>query len=656
MKFKPALPLIAAALAAVFTPPEPLVPSAWATENLVVPDGPNAGERWDPSLTPYTPSIIDVLGPDTPHNIGVVRKSSQTGLTIGGLALVGGYVDLAPCRIGYALPTIDALHEFNREKLMPAIDQTPALARKVRGQVSRSARGSTAHSKRFAGGSLTLINANSAADLRMKTLKVGVADEVDEWADDLADQGDPLDLLKARFIAFHATGDWKLYIVSTPTLKGSSRVDALFLAGDRRYWRMPCPHCGEKIRFEFKHLKFNDKPPYQAHYVCQKNGCIIEHYEKRAMVCAGEFVATNAEGQHPSFHIDALTSLLTTWDHVAEAYLNAKGDFKKEKVFWNTWLGLAYEMKGDAPDHERLMERREDYPENTIPPRGLMLVAGADVQHSGIWVEVVAFAPDRQSWTISARWLEGDTTDPDGGAFKKLAEVYDEQFLDSFGGLRQIEAMAVDAGDGGRANQVYSFSRGRNRAFAIHGRPGWTTPAIGTPTRVDITLKGKKTRRGATLWPIGTWSLKGEWYANLRKPGIAAGKDTDPPGYCHFGSFLDENYFKQVTSEYLTTKKFRGRTRQEWDESGPNHLLDCRVYAMAMADYLGLRRLTDDQWMQIAADRGVPEELRQPDLLAPLSVQFAAHNDAEPTPAPPAAPAAAAKPRRSFAELGKKLD
>ncbi len=43
-----------------------------------------------------------------------------------------------------------------------------------------------------------------------------------------------------------------------------------------------------------------------------------------------------------------------------------------------------------------------------------------------------------------------------------------------------------------------------------------------------------------------------------------------------------------------------------------------------MADYLGLRRLTDDQWMEIAADRGVPEELRQPDLLAPLSVQLAA--------------------------------
>jgi phage terminase large subunit GpA-like protein len=62
-------------------------------------------------------------------------------------------------------------------------------------------------------------------------------------------------------------------------------------------------------------------------------------------------------------------------------------------------------VRGDAPDWQRLFERREDYAENTVPPLGLLLVAGADVQHSGIWLEVVAFAPDRQSWTVSARFL-----------------------------------------------------------------------------------------------------------------------------------------------------------------------------------------------------------------------------------------------------------
>ena len=81
-----------------------------------------------------------------------------------------------------------------------------------------------------------------------------------------------------------------------------------------------------------------------------------------------------------------------------------------------------------------------------------------------------------------------------------LTQWYDRHFPDAFGARRQIDALAVDAGDGGRANQVYAWTRGRHRAFAIKGMPGWTHPAIGTPTKVSINLKGKKIARGATLW------------------------------------------------------------------------------------------------------------------------------------------------------------
>ena len=625
MKFRRALPIVAGALAAAFAPSPPVVPSAWAREHLFVPDGPRTGAAWDPALTPYVAPIIDCLAPELPHTRVVVRKSAQTGLSIGGLAWIGSLIDRAPARMAYVLPTIDALSEFNREKLTPAIENSPALKAKVEPQVARSGFGSTAHSKRFPKGSLVLINANSASELRSKTLRYAVADEVDEWPDDLDGQGDPFTLLRGRFISFEATGEWKILEISTPTLKGSSRIDADFEAGDQRFWFMPCPHCGEQIRFVFDRLRFEKRPPYQAHYVCPENGCIIEHHDKATMVRSGSFLPTNPDGLYPSFHVDAMMSLLTTWDILAELFQTSRGDPRKEKSFWNTRLGLAYEMRGDAPDHERLMERRIDHPENIVPAHGLLLTAGADVQHSGIWVEVVAFAPDRQSWTVSARWLEGDTTDPEAGAFLALGKVYDEDFPDAFGGFRRLDAMGVDAGDGGRANQVYSFTRKRPKAFALKGMPGWTTPAIGTPTKVDVTYRGRRRTGGATLWPVGTWSLKAEFYTNLRKPGLAAGAEADPPGYCHFGRFLGENYFKQITSEYLKDEKTRdGRTRRVWHESGPNHLLDCRVYAMAMADYLGLRRLTEAQWMALARDRGVPRDLQEPDLLAPQTVRMSA--------------------------------
>ena len=644
---KSALPIVAAALAAVLAPPAEMVPSAWAAANLVVPDGPRAGQRWDPELTPYIAEIIDTLGPDSEHNFVAVRKSAQTGVSVAGIALVGSYIALAPARLSYALPTIDAVQEFNREKLSPTLEQTPALREKVRPQTSRSTTGSTTTSKKFPGGSLVLINANSAPDLRAKTLKIGVADEIDEWADDLEGQGDPLDLYEGRFTAFHATGDWRLLALSTPTLSGSSRIDRLFLAGDQRVRHVKCPHCAEEFRFEFQGLKFNRLPPYEAHYVAPCCGSIIEHHEKATLVRGGRFVATNEDGLYPSFHVDALISLLTTWDKIAEAWWKAQGDETRLKAFYNLWLGLAFEMRGDAPDHERLMERREDgLEENRIPARGLLLTGGADVQHSGIWLEVVAWAPDRQSWSVTARWLEGDTSVPNAGAWTKLASVYDERFVDAYGSVREIDAMAIDAGDGGRANQVYAFARGRNRAFATKGMPGWTTPAIGTPTRVDITLGGKKIKRGATLWPIGTWSLKGEFYSYLRKPGRAAGQEIDPPGYCHFGGFLGENYFKQITAEYLAEVKFRGRVRREWRPSREdNHLLDCRVMATAMADYLGLSRMTAEQWARLAGMRGVPAELADPDLLAPDPVKVAAQPDpVPPVPTTQAAPVPTAKP------------
>ena len=604
-----AISVVALALAAVFTPPAPLVPSAWAKENFVVPDGPRAGKKWDDSLTPYVGPFLDTLTPDTPHNRAVMRKSAQTGLSVGGLAWVAGLIDRAPARMAYVLPTIDALHEFNREKLTPVLEQTPAMVEKVKAQIKRSGSGSTARSKRFAGGSLILINANSAADLRMKTLKYAVADEVDEWPRDLDGQGDPWAMLEARFIAFHASGDWKLLEISTPTLAGSSRIDADFEAGDQRFWHMPCPHCGSRIRFQFENLKFNPKPPHEAHYVCQANGCVIEHYGKASMVRAGEFIATNADdGLWPSFHIDALTSLLTTWDNIAKAYTDARGDPKKEMAFYNLWLGLAFEMRGDAPDHVRLYERREEYPSGTVPARGLIFVAGCDVQHSGIWAELTAFAPNRESWTISARWIEGDTTDPDAGAFAALAELIEEAFPTEQGGVRTLDAVAIDAGDGGRSNQVYAFARGRPKVYAIKGASGWSTPSIGTPTKVDIKLKGKKVRRGVSLWPVGTWSLKAEFYANLRKNGVSSGAVEDPAGYCHHNKDLDENYFKQITAEYLADEVRNGRSQRVWRESGPNHLLDCRIYAMAIADHLGLRRNTKQKWLDLARKYGLPDD------------------------------------------------
>jgi phage terminase large subunit GpA-like protein len=80
---------------------------------------------------------------------------------------------------------------------------------------------------------------------------------------------------------------------------------------------------------------------------------------------------------------------------------------------------------------------------------------------------------------------------------------------------------------------------------------------------------------------------------------------TFPPGFCHFGRFLDENYFKQITSEYLEDGVFRGRKRKTWKQRPhrDNHFLDCRVGNIAGA-HAYFTSFKADDWAARAKERG----------------------------------------------------
>lgn len=644
---KSAIAVMGAEAIALITPPRKVLPAGWAAENLVVPDGPRANEKWSPSLTPYVVEPLNNSGPDSPVNKEAIRKSAQTGFTVMAIAIVGSSIDTDPSGgILLVQPTDGALSDFIADKLNPAIEQSAALKAKVKPQVSRSGEGSTTYLKRYPGGSMALAIANSTADLRSKTKRKIIKDEASEYPDDLDGQGSPHAMIEARYESFLATGDWKEINISTPTVKGACYIDKQFEAGDQRFWHVDCPGCGSPFSFRFgPNFRFNDGFPFQAHYVAPCCGTVVEAHEKNALVRAGSKSAPRCDfleslgmrngwiatapgpGKFPSYHIDAMSSPFVPWDKIAERWIGAQGDPAKLKAFYNLTLGEAFEIKGDAPDHVRLMERREDYPKGRIPPRGLMLTAAADVQMNGIYVEVVAWAPNRESWVVHVDVLEGDTTDANGGAFLKLGELYDREWPDAYGGRRKVDGFAVDSGF--RSHVVYHWCASRHNAYAVDGRDGWHLPAIGTPSVKDIDIDGRKLGF-VKLWPVGTWPLKGHWYEDLRREGKSAGHEIDPPGYCHFGKFLDENYFKQVTAEYLADVRNRGRSTKRWEPRGnqPNHWFDCRVYNMAVADHLGLSSMTEDEWKLLARERA--PTITQGDLFAarPLAVQIASSSSA----------------------------
>ncbi|MBZ7923118.1 phage terminase large subunit family protein [Ensifer adhaerens] len=633
-----AVAVIAATLAAAIMPPEKVDAVQYARNNVVVPDGPRSGDTWDDSLTPHIREPLLMTMVESGHNEIAVRKSAQTGFTTLLLCSAAYTIAQDPCRMMIVQPTTNALAEFNREKLTVMLQQSKALKKLVRDQTSRSGEGSTALAKRFPGGSLKLAIANSAADLRSSTIKKAFCDEIDEYPDDLDGQGDPFGMIEARQESFLASGDWFRAYVSTPTVKGSSKIDDKFMAGDQRYWNMPCPGCGAHFKFEFdrRYFKFNDAFPHDPYYATPCCGSIVQSHEKVSLYRKGKWIAeASRPGAYPSYHFDALTSPFVPWEKIAERFVACNGDPQKLKTFFNLTLGLPFDMKGDAPDHVRLMERRETgLKRGHIPAQGIVFVGTADVQMNGIWYLFKAWGPDRQSWRVDAGYIEGATDDPHGGAFLKLEELRSKEWPDAFGRTRKVDAFGVDTGY--RSHVVYTWCRGKAGVFALDGLDGWSRPPIGQPKAMDINFNGKRIRNGVMLWGVGTWSIKGAFYANLRKEGRAAGKDADPPGYCHFGDWMDEIYFKQITSEYLGTEKFKGRSRQKWIPrvGYENHLLDCEVYGEALGDYLGIARMTPDEWQRLIAMRGVPEQVFTQDLFAPapLVAQAASAASVAPTP------------------------
>lgn len=616
--------------------PQPPVPyPVWLPKNVVLVDGPRKGELWTPDDAPYLLEIAECLSQEHPCNHVTVRKAQQTGVSILALAWMLYVAENCPDNALYGVPGIDTLQDINSGKLQPLIDEWQRHTGKmvIMPTTSRSGVGSTTYEKKFPGGSIYLANANTVMDLSAKTTRFGVKDEVSKWQM-LPNGADPENLFFGRFTAFRRQKTYKILSLSTPELDsgdllgegpGHCRIDRDFRRSDQRFWHIQCPECENWLVQDDSRLMIDRKQPHKTKLRCDC-GHQISEMERVPAVRNGRYVPRFPEpDRHPGFHVDAFMSLMMSYEAIAEDKISyeAKGE-AGAKDYHNLVLALPYQMRGNAPDHQRLMERRENYPAGVIPPGGLLFVAGADVQGYGIYCEGVAFAEDRQSWNVFAEFFEGPTDNPSSGAWKLLEEFTSQEFPDAFGVLRKIEALAVDSGF--NTNQVLEWCRRHPNAYAIKGMPGRGVPAISQPLRKSVTKRGKRKKFGSALhWPVGTWSLKAEFYGNLHKTGLKAGEANDPPGYCHFHSDLGEEYFQQITAEYFSQKLVKGKLHEEWAQRRThNHFLDCRVYAMAMAEHLGISRMTKAQWAELRASRE-PEIV--PDLFTPQTSTIIARTE-----------------------------
>jgi len=612
--------------------------SDWADANRVLSRTASSEPgRFRTSRTPYLKEIMDALSPSSPYEKVVFMKGAQIGGTEAGNNWIGYMIDQAPGPMLVVQPTVEMGKRWSKGRLAPLIEDTPCLRDKVKDPRTRDS-GNTVQSKEFPGGQVVITGANSAVGLRSMPVKYLFLDEVDAYPPDADSEGDPLTLAIQRTATFTRR---KIFIVSTPTIQGLSRIEKEFSETDQRYYFVPCPFCDGYQTLKWENIHY-DQIDSKVSYVCEFCKEHIDERYKTEMLRKGEWRVTRKDekgnqqnskvqktkARSCGFHLSSLYSPVgwMSWETCYHNYESAKKDDQLLKAWTNTTLGLPWEEKGDVPDWGLLFDRRESYKIGRVPRGGYVLTAGVDVQNDRIELEIVAWGKDHENWSVDYRVIYGNPTTQ--APWNKLSEILNEEFESEDGVYRKINMMAVDSGFA--TQHVYDWVRKQpiHNVMAVKGVDN-SLVSLNAPTKVDVNKHGKKIANGVRLWKVGVSLLKSEFYGWLKpeawRENLLRKEESNsqnqithhPPGgqlscagspcRCHFPEYNTE-YFKQITAEQLVTKIVRGYPKREWKKiRDRNEALDCRVYARAAAIALGIDRWSDQKWQQIM-ELSNPEE------------------------------------------------
>lgn len=562
--------------AQVLEPPPEMTLSQWADEyrRLSLESSAEPG-RWKTDKAPYQREIMDAIGDPHTREV-VVMSAAQIGKTAMLMNMLGFYMHYRPCPVMVIQPTLDMAQSFSKDFLAPMLRDTPVLRRLVDTK-SRYA-GNTILKKNFPGGHMTIIGANSSAGLRMRPIKVILADEVDAYPKSAGTEGDPLSLAQKRQTTFW---DKKTVIVSTPTIKGDSRIEKEFALSTQEEWTVPCPECGHYQPLVWAGIFFDKEDLGKGiYYKCEKCECLNGERAWKKQGKLGRFRANNPGGEFRGFHLNTLASPFCGWKEVVQKFLAAKkdldnGDPEQMQVWVNTELGETWEEPAERLEDADLVNRREVY-DAEVPEDVLVLTAGIDVQDDRFEVEVVGWGAGKENWGIRYQKIYGDMLKEQ--VWEELDDFLLTPFRKKDGTVMTIMAAGMDTG-GHHTDRVYRFCKERwdRHLYALKGKGGQDVPYIRNPT--------KNNRVSVNLFVIGVDAGKALLYQRLRHTP----QERKGPNYCHFPlneeAGYDETYFRGLTSEKAVTRYRKGRSVTVWELKDTsykrNEPLDLRNYATA---------------------------------------------------------------------------
>lgn len=555
--------------------------SQWAARYRVI-----NGAPWLNDTAPYLVPIMDALSDRTTQEV-VFIAPSQSGKTEVLLNAIGYFSHQEPSPILVVQPTVEMGESFSKERVSGMLRDTLVLGR-LFGEARSRDSNNTILSKACPGGGLDIAGANAPAGLAMRPKRFIGLDERDRHPRSAGAEGDVKAIARAR------TRRWrnrrKIYEVSSPTDLESSLIWSSFLEGTQQDVQLVCPLCDFAQAPQFERLKYDTAEsgqvdPASVRYECASCEQPIpqtrQREVKRRLSLSPPLPAKVPHKQ--SFRLHGIMAAFHDWVEIAQEFVTANGQRDPSmradmlRAFFNTTLGELYRDTVTETVKTRLIARAQPYSVDAswhVPREAGILTAGCDIQHDRGEVVVRAFGVGAESWLVERAILRGDTSQP---AFWAQLEEYRTRrtWKHEGGAPLRIRAIAVDASDGSRSKEVYTYCAPRlaDGVFAIKGHGQITASMIPTkPTKV----------KPGRLYMIGVNAIMETLYRRL-------GMETRGPGYLHLNEFASDTPPHGVPNDYVTQLLSMKRERDEktrryrWvaTKNVRNEVADCETYAYA---------------------------------------------------------------------------
>lgn len=441
-------------------------------------------------VAPYLREVADCLSVDSPIREFDFMKGAQIGATVGilenGIGYVIDHVKSAPVM----LLTADAeLAKLRVESYITPMLHHSNLMHLIQSADEGSTRKTGKTEKRIewaGGGFLVPFGARNADKLRSLSIRYLLEDEIDAYPDRLGKDTDPLKTVEARTKAYHESR--KIARLSTPLIKGNSRIAAGFERGDQRRFFVPCKKCkkeqvlvfqgadketGEAFGLVWVVSEEGVLDPDSVRYICKYCGHAHSNSDKSWMFPRGRWKATSiaSDPAHRSYHISALYSPvgMYPWEAIVRDWLDA-WDVESNTVksitalqeFYNNNLGEPFEIMGSKVRFASVSaHRRQIYRLGEIPNKFAAEYAGSpvlfltcmvDVHKANLAVSVMGWTREARCfvidyWRFATEGSDDDCSELTSPVWGRLRELIEEkEYIADDGKTYRIVLTLIDAG------------------------------------------------------------------------------------------------------------------------------------------------------------------------------------------------------------------